>query len=270
MPTAALASEALRDKSFSTNDAWDTEESWEPNRTASKSWAAFGATFRSYEQSSGSMLSVDRLRTASRLVDDAVDEVVERPFACCACCCAQRVLSCLDSPRFRKARLVVDPQVYLYMAAATAEVLLIKSQDSFTSFPDLPFLVTICLNLYCPFQLLLLWRERRRMTFDALSDPNSARDVETLRLPWIWGPGIVFGILSVSKTVLKVVGVLAIDGSLYLLLRGTLTFWTMLFAWPMLGEIPTISRIVSVLLQCASVDVFVARARAIVLIPPTR
>lgn len=257
MSTTASSSAALRDKSFSTSDARDYEECWEPNRAASQSWAAFGATYRSYENDRGSLLSVDRLRTASRLVDDAVDEVVERPFACCTCCCAQRVLACIDSPRFRKARLCVDPQVYLYMGAATAEVLLIKSQDNFTSFPDLPFLVTIFLNLYCPFQALLLWRERRRMTFEALSDPDAECDVETLRLPWIWGPGILFGVLSVSKTVLKVVGVLAIDGSLYLLLRGTLTFWTMLFAWPILGEIPTASRIVSVLLQCASVVVVV-------------
>ena len=226
------------------------------NREHSQSWAAFGVTHSAYERSSS--LTLSRLREVSTNIaafaDDAVDELVEEPFSCCTCCCratpcAERLRAFTNNPRFKAARLIVDPQVWFYMAAATAEVILIKSQDNFTKFPDLPFLVTILLNLYGPVQALLLWRERRRMQRDALVNADAARDVETLKLPWLWWPGVLFGVLSISKTVLKVIGVLAIDGSLYLLLRGTLTFWTMLFAWPILGEVPELSRVLSVLLQ---------------------
>ena len=150
-------------------------------------------------------------------------------------------------------RLALDLNVWLYMAAATAEVLLIKSQEVFTSFPELPFLVTIFINLYCPLQALLLWRERRRMVRERDTSAAAERDVATLQLPLVWWPGVLFGMLSAAKTFLKVVGVLTIDASLYLLLRGTLTFWTMLLAWPFLGQVPALSRVVAVLLQFSAI-----------------
>ena len=84
------------------------------------------------------------------------------------------------------------------------------------------------------------------------------RDAERANLPKFWNWGFLFGILSFAKTLFKVVALLNVNATMYLILRGTLSFWTVLLAWALQGEVPSIYNLAAIICQFGAIAVFMS------------
>jgi len=62
--------------------------------------------------------------------------------------------------------LLTNIDVWIYVIAATTEVTVIKAVETWTTWPDLPYLTTFFLNLYFPFQWYLWQRQKNSLQLE--------------------------------------------------------------------------------------------------------